>query len=279
VTIHDPVTPTTAPWLLSPATQCPGDLLSDIVKAMTAVQVHRTGDVAEIVLSRPEQYNAMNMAWVADMADAVAELERNKPGIVVVRGEGRVFCAGLDLNMLAAEGMPVGFYEQQEQAFVGLERLDRLVVAQIHSYCLGGGLQLALACDIRILSEDAVLGLPAAHEGLPPGMATWRLPRFVGLGRAMRLAVGGERFHAEEALAIGLADHVLPADGFREAAAELVARYLAVPQDAARATKELVRSAFDTDFATAYARSRELVAQCLAGPDVAAAREAWRTRR
>jgi enoyl-CoA hydratase len=246
---------------------------------MTAVQVRRKGDVAEIVLSRPEKLNAMDMAWVNGLVDAVAEVEREKPGIVVLRGEGKAFCAGLDLDMLAARSMPDGFYALQEQAFLGLERLDRLVIAQIHGYCLGGGLQLALACDIRILSRDAVLGLPAAAEGLPPGMATWRLPRFVGLGRAMRLAVGGERLAADEALAIGLADHVLPADGFADAAAGLVAHYLAVPQGAARATKELVRSAFDTDFATAHTRSRELVEQCLAGQDVAAARAAWVARR
>lgn len=245
---------------------------------MTAVQVRRAGEVAEIVLARPEKLNAMNMAWVTELVAAVAALERDKPEIVLVRGEGRAFCAGLDLDMLAAESMPDGFYALQEEAFVGLERLDRLVVAQIHGYCLGGGLQLALACDIRILADDAVLGLPAAAEGLPPGMATWRLPRFVGLGRAMRLSVGGERVGAAEALAIGLADHVLPAAGFPDAAAGLVARYLAVPRGAARATKELVRSAFDTDFATAHARSRALVADCLAGEDVAAARAAWAGR-
>ncbi len=251
----------------------------DKVCAMGTVQVRRVGEVAEIVLSRPEKLNAMNMAWVNGLVEAVASLGRDKPAIVVVRGEGRAFCAGLDLDMLAAESMPDGFYALQEEAFVGLERLDRLVIAQIHGYCLGGGLQLALACDIRILAEDAVLGLPAAAEGLPPGMATWRLPRFVGMGRAMRLSVGGERIGAREALAIGLADHVLPVADFADAAAGLVAHYLAVPQGAARATKELVRSAFDTDFAAAHARSRALVAECLAGPDVAAARAAWSARR
>src|SRR6476619_2248745 len=236
---------------------------------MEAVQVRRVGEIAEIVLSRPEKLNAMNMAWVTGLVEAVASLERDKPGIVVVRGEGRAFCAGLDLDMLAAESMPDGFYAQQEEAFIGLERLDRLVIAQIHGYCLGGGLQLALACDIRILAEDAVLGLPAAAEGLPPGMATWRLPRFVGVGRAMRLCVGGERIGADAALGIGLADHVLPVADFAEAANGLLTQYLAVPQGAARATKELVRSAFDTDFDAAHARSRALVAECLAGPDVA----------
>jgi enoyl-CoA hydratase/carnithine racemase len=229
----------------------------------TAVILNRRDEVGEIVLNRPQRLNAMNLAWVSDLAAAVAALTADPPEIVLVRGAGRAFCSGMDLDMLAADGMPERFYPLQEEAFRGLEELDRLVVAQVHGYCLGGGLQLALACDLRIASEDTVLGLPAAREGLPPGMAPWRLPRFVGLGRAMRLAVSGEPVDAAEAAAIGLVDHVLPADGFAEGAAALVARYLAVPRAAARATKELIRGSYGTDFATAHARSRELVAECL----------------
>ena len=136
-----------------------------------SVILHRRGEVGEIVLNRPERLNAMNLAWVTDLAAAVTVLAADPPEIVVVRGEGRAFCSGMDLDMLAADGMPERFYPLQEEAFRGLEELDRLVVAQIHGYCLGGGLQLALACDLRIASADAVLGLPAAREGLPPG---WR---------------------------------------------------------------------------------------------------------
>jgi enoyl-CoA hydratase len=244
-----------------------------------AVVVRRDGDVAEIVLRRPHKLNAMNLAFVEDLDRAVAEVAGDPPEMVVVKGEGRAFCAGLDLDMLGAEGMPPRFYPLQERALRALEDLDRIVIAQIHGYCLGGGLQLALACDLRIVSRDAVLGLPAALEGLPPGMAPWRLPRFVGLGRAMRLAVGGDRLGAEEALAIGLADHLVEADGFAEGAAALVERYRAVPQAAARATKELVRGAFDVGFEAAYARSRELVERCLADPEAAGARQAWARRR
>ena len=243
------------------------------------VVIYRGGDGAEIVLDRPEKLNAMNMALVQDLDQAVAAVVDDPPEIVVVRGAGRAFCAGLDLDMLGTEGMPALFYPLQERAFRALEGLDRIVVAQIQGYCLGGGLQLALACDIRIVSDDAVLGLPAALEGLPPGMAPWRLPRFIGLGRAMRLAIGGDRIGAAEALALGLADHVLPSDGFAERAAAVVERYRAVPQAAARATKELVRSAFDVDFDAAHARSRELVERCLADPDAAGARAAWTRRR
>jgi enoyl-CoA hydratase len=243
------------------------------------VVVRREGGVAEIVLSRPDKLNAMNLAWVQDMDRAVAAVVDDPPEIVVVRGEGRAFCTGLDLDMLGAEGMPPGFFPLQERAFRALEELDRIVIALIHGYCLGGGLQLALACDLRVVSEDAVLALPAALEGLPAGMAPWRLPRFVGLGRAMRLAVGGDRIDAGEALALGLADHVVPSDQFAEHAAAVVARYQAVPQLAARATKALARSAFDVGFDAACARAHELIERCLADPSAAAARATWAHRR
>jgi enoyl-CoA hydratase/carnithine racemase len=244
-----------------------------------AVVLERTGRVAEIVLNRPGKLNAMDMRWMRDLVAAVEAVAADPEDIVVVRGAGRAFCAGMDLDMLAEEGMPEEFYPLQERAFSALEALDRVVVAQIHGYCLGGGLQLALACDIRIVSEDAVLGLPAAREGLPPGMATWRLPRFVGLGRALRLAIKGERIGAAEAERIGLADHLIGAEDFAAGAGRLVQDYLELPQAAARATKRMVRSAFDDDFASAFERSRALVLECLRTAEAAEARAAWAARR
>ncbi|HZU05989.1 MAG TPA: enoyl-CoA hydratase/isomerase family protein [Chloroflexota bacterium] len=244
-----------------------------------AVRVQRDGPVAEIVLDRPTVLNAMNLAWVAGLGRAVSEVAAAEDvEIVVVRGEGRAFCAGLDLTMLAERGLPAEFYPLQEAAFTALEHLDRLVIAQVQGYCLGGGLQLAIACDLRIASADAVFALPASKEGLFPGMAVWRLPRLIGLGRAMHLAVSGEQVDAAEARAMGLVDYVCPAAGFGAAARAIVERYLAVPQTAARATKCLMRTAFERDFASVYRESLPLLERCLDSPDVAAARAAW-TRR
>jgi enoyl-CoA hydratase/carnithine racemase len=174
--------------------------------------------------------------------------------------------------------MPPDFFALQESAFTALERLPAIVIAQIHGYCLGGGLQLALACDIRIAREDALLGLPAALEGLPPGAAAWRLPRFVGVGRALRLSLLGKPVTAGEALTMGLVDHVLPGDGFLESARELVEQYADVPHLAAAGIKELVRTAFDVTFDRAYDRAREIISDCLLGPDVVAAKQAWADR-
>jgi enoyl-CoA hydratase/carnithine racemase len=244
------------------------------------VYVRRDRAVAEIVLDRPAKLNAFNLQLLHDLEAAVGELAGGEvPRVVLVRGEGRAFCAGLDLDMMSEQGMPPDFFAAQERAFTALERLPAIVVVQLHGHCLGGGLQLALACDIRIAGEDALLGLPAALEGLVPGMACWRLPRVVGTGRAMRLAVLGTPIDAAEALAIGLVDHLLPADGFPAAAREIVDRYAAVPPTAAAGVKEMVRSAFDLPFDTAFGRARELVAEGLRGPDAEAARRAWAARR
>lgn len=243
------------------------------------ITLGRDGAVAEIVLNRPEKLNAMNLDWVRELAWTVAELAVDPPRVVVIRGAGRAFCSGLDLDMMGEHGMPPEFFSLQEQAFTALERLPAIVVAQIHGYCLGGGLQLALACDIRIVSEDATLGLPAALEGLPPGMAAWRLPRFVGTGRALRLALSGKPIDAAEAFALGLADHIVPTANFAVAARELVDEYAAVPHGAAVGIKEQVRTSFDLTFENAYARSREIIAECLKEPDIETAKQAWAARR
>ena len=236
--------------------------------------------VGEILLNRPDKLNALSLDLVQDLEKAVAELTAEpQPRVVVVRGAGRSFCSGLDLDMMAEQGMPPDFFPAQERAFTALERMRSIVVAQIHGYCLGGGLQLALACDIRIASADARLGLPAALEGLVPGAAPWRLPRFVGMGRALRLAVLGQPVDAAEAHDIGLVDHLLPTENFTASAAEVVRQYTDVPATAAAGIKEMVRSAFDVTFDAAYDRARELIDDCLRAPEARAAQRMWAERR
>lgn len=244
------------------------------------IRTSRDGEVAEIVLDRPAKLNAMNVDWIRQFHDAVLSLEGDPDlRVVIIRGEGRAFCAGLDQDMMAAEGMPPEFFPGQEAAFTALERLPAVVVALIHGYCLGGGLQLAVSCDIRIASEDALLGAPAALEGLPPGVAPWRLPRFIGIGRAMRLCLTGEHLAGADAERIGLVDHLLPTDGFLEAGRALAHEYTRTPHGAAVAIKHMVRGSFDTDFGSAFAYSQDTITELLDGDDVAAGRRAWAERR
>jgi enoyl-CoA hydratase/carnithine racemase len=243
------------------------------------VVVRRSDGIAEIVLNRPDKLNAINLDWVRELDAAVGELSGGAPvRVVVIRGAGRAFCSGLDLDMMGEQGMPPDFFPLQEKAFTALERMPAIVIAQIHGYCLGGGLQLALACDIRIASQGTMLGLPAALEGLVPGVAGWRLPRFVGVGRALRLAVLGKPVDATEAREMGLVDHLLPGDGFPEAAREIIREYAELPSRAAVGTKEMVRSAFDVTFDAAFNRATEIIDECLRAPDRHTASQAWAQR-
>jgi enoyl-CoA hydratase len=245
------------------------------VMAAEPVVVDVRAPVATIALNRPERLNALDLRLVRAL-DEAAERVAAEPDVhvVVVRGSGRSFCAGLDLDMFAADGMPPGFYAHQEGAFRRFETMAKTVIAAIHGHCLGGGVQLAAACDIRVASRDAALGLPAIDEGLFPGLAPYRLPRLVGKGRAASLILTGRRLDAREALDIGLVDHVV---GDLEAGLdEVVATYVRAPRAAAAASKRLMALGYDAPFAEVLAESERLLDECLRAPEVARARAARR---
>jgi enoyl-CoA hydratase/carnithine racemase len=245
---------------------------------MPPVLVETHAPVATVTLNRPDKLNALDLALVTAL-DEAAERVGAEPDVqvVIVRGNGRSFCAGLDLDMFAAEGMPPGFFAHQEGAFRRFETMDRTVIAAIHGHCLGGGVQLAAACDIRVAAADADLGLPAIDEGLFPGLAPYRLPRLVGRGRAAELILTGRRLDAQAALAIGLVDHVVP--DLETALAELVAAYVRAPRAAAAASKRLMALGYEAPFAEVLAESERLLAECLRAPEVARAQAAWKARR
>ncbi len=237
------------------------------------------GPLARITLNRPDVLNAENLAWVQALEAAVRTVATESGvRVVLVRGAGRAFCAGMDLEMLSREGIPDGFYEGQERAFRELELMDKITIATLHGYCLGGGVQLAISCDIRVCSTDCRLGLPAVQEGIFPGMAVFRLPRLIGLGPARRLILSGEIIGPEEALRLGLIDHLVPAESFEAGVAEVLTTYLDAPRTASTASKQLIERALDAPFETVYRESLPLLAECLASPDVESAREAWRRR-
>lgn len=245
----------------------------------SAVLVQLEGPLARMTLNRPAVLNAMNLAWVQALEAAVDRVAAEpEVRVVLIGGAGRAFCAGLDLDMLGREGMPAGFYESQERAFRALELMDKIVIAALHGYCLGGGLQLAIACDIRVCATDCRLGLPAVREGLFPGMAPFRLPRLIGLGPARRLILSGELLAPDEALRVGLVDHLVPTERFEAGLAEVLEIYLAAPRSAGIASKRLLRRALDAPFDAIYEESRPLLVDCLASPEVAAAAHAWRRR-
>jgi enoyl-CoA hydratase len=192
--------------------------------------------VHTVVLSRPAARNAVDGPTAALLADAFREFDADPAAsVAVLWGEGGGFCAGADLkafgseraNRVAATGDgPMGPTRM---------RLRKPVVAAISGHAVAGGLELAIWCDLRVMEEDAVLGVFCRRWGVPLiDGGTVRLPRLIGAGRAMDLILTGRPVGAEEALAIGLVDRVVPAGGARAAAEELAARIAAFPQTCLR---------------------------------------------
>jgi len=207
------------------------------------------GPLAYITLNRPEVLNAMNIAWPQELRSITKALSRNKTvKVVVISGAGRAFCSGIDLKALSGTGMPLKWFRDTERAFRSVEELKQFVICAAHRYCIGGGLQLALASDLRIVTDDTRFALTAVKECLIPGMGTFRLARYVGLGRAKRIALSGEYINAQEAHAMGLVDHVVPEADFDRTVKELRQSYLKIASEGQRQTKHLLNLAFDLDW-------------------------------
>jgi enoyl-CoA hydratase/carnithine racemase len=228
-----------------------------------------TGEkVARLTLNRPRVLNAMNFEAALELNRAV-EAVRDDPAVrlLLIRGAGRAFCTGIDLKELAAHETPPEYYEQWDRALRIVERMEKFVVCAMHGYALGGGLQLALASDIRIATADCVLGLPAIQESIIPGLATLRLPRFVGLGRAKRMIFSGESIDGGRGFELGLVDHLVDAARFDEEVETLVESYLRTCSEGARQAKALLALAGDLPHAAFFEEYLRRQAIALASPD------------
>jgi len=240
--------------------------------------LYRTdGPIAHITLNRPEVLNAEDMTFLADMTEAVHALRDDKEArVAIVTGAGRAFCSGVDLKALSSGRIDLSFFTGLEPLWDILENCDKAVICGIQSYCLGGGLQIALACDLRIASDDAILGLPAVKECLVPGVGPFRLPRLIGMGRARELLLLGETVDARRALEIGLVNEVVPRADLQSRCLALSERFLSIPRTSMIQTKRLSNLAFQTDYA-GYMRAYVPAQQaCLASPEHQAALTAYR---
>jgi enoyl-CoA hydratase len=205
-----------------------------------SVRSEKSGPVTTIVLARPEVRNAVDRTTAAALADAFRAFEADDGArVAVLYGEGGTFCAGADLGALARGDANV--VSPEGDAPMGPSRmlLSKPVIAAVSGHAVAGGLELALLCDLRVVEETAVFGVFCRRFGVPLiDGGTVRLPRLIGLSRALDLILTGRAVHAAEALAIGLANRVVPA-GSARAAAELLAADLArFPQETMRGDRE-----------------------------------------
>ena len=178
------------------------------------ILVAHHGASALITLNRPDKLNAMSMMLKAELVRALQELDnRDETRVIVITGAGaKAFTAGADIHEFQGRTSIEQWHMYEHGTlYDAVDRTTKPILAMINGYCFGGGLELAMACDIRIASERATLGQTEINIGIiPGGGASQRLPRLVGLGNALKLTLTGDRIDAAEALRVGLVDEVVP---------------------------------------------------------------------
>lgn len=203
------------------------------------VRVERNGPVTTVIMDRPEARNAVNGPAAAALLAAFEEFDRDESAsVAVLWGDNGTFCAGADLKAFGTPDMNPA--HRTGPGPMGPTRmvLSKPVIAAVSGFAVAGGLELSLWCDLRVAEEDAVFGVFCRRWGVPLiDGGTVRLPRLIGHSRAMDLILTGRAVDAQEALAIGLANRVVPSGGAREAAEQLAAELAALPQQCMRADR------------------------------------------
>ena len=226
------------------------------------------GPLARLRLNRPEVLNAANWAWVQDLVKATEYLAQSaETRVVIVSGEGRAFCSGLDVKELAQGHLTPEWFATWERGVIGLANLDAITIAAIHGYCLGGGLQVAVACDLLVASSNAVLSIPAVREGLVAALGPMRITRLIGAGAAKYLCLLGRRFSADEGLSMGLISEVVAPDELEQRAMDLAQELLAIPFTALRHTKRQINRSFEQDSTTLMEEMVAAQIDCLHSPE------------
>ena len=207
--------------------------------------LEKDGPITTLTINRPEKYNAVNNATVEEIDQALDRLEADQElRVVILTGSGeKAFVAGADIEELEKRDTLLGRTEtrRRQEVYSRIEQLDVPSIAAINGWALGTGLELTLVCTLRIASSKAKMGQPEVKLGIIPGAGgTFRLPRLVGLGRAMEMILTGEPITADEALSIGLVNRVVPPEKLVEEVRALAETIVARPKLAVQYAKEAV---------------------------------------
>ena len=236
--------------------------------------------VATITLNRPAVLNALDLALTAELAEAAEAAARDDAvWVVAVRGAGRAFSSGMDRRALSAGEIGEPFYRNWVRALNVLDDMDKLSVAVLHGYSIGGGLQLAVACDVRLAAEDAIIGLGATQHGLIPDGSVLRLARLVGLGRAKELTLLNDRIPPRAALAMGLVNWVVPAADLDRELAAIADKALHASRTATGHAKRLLHASFHTDPRAMVENVMRAQEACMASWEIEEANRAWDEKR
>ena len=238
---------------------------------MAFVEVTKKDHIAVVTMNRPEALNALNKAVFTDLEVALDDVEKDdEVYVVIITGAGRAFIAGADIGEMApmnvAEGL--AFSELGNRILMRVDMMEKPTIAAVNGFALGGGCEMALACDIRIASEKAKFGQPEVGLGIIPGFGgTQRMARIIGTGPAMELIYTADTIDAQRALEIGMVNHVVPADQLMDEAMKLAQKICANAQKAIRASKLAIRRGIDCDISTAVSYESLAFATCFGTED------------
>jgi enoyl-CoA hydratase/carnithine racemase len=233
------------------------------------IQSSQDGNVALLRLNRPEARNALSPELMEALAGELERLDSDpEVRCVVIAGSDKVFAAGADIKAMAARSFAEALRHPAAAFWRRLAAIKTPMVAAVSGYALGGGCELALACDMIVAAEGATFGQPEINLGIiPGGGGTQRLARVLGKQRAMELVLTGKRFDAETARELGLVNRIAPADGWLEEAMGLAAEVAAKPPIAARLAKQAVLVAEETALSPGVENERRLYELAMATED------------
>ena len=226
--------------------------------------------ICVLTVSAPKSLNALNSALLKEMDDFISHIGK-EVRVLIITGDGeKSFVAGADIsemqNLNAEQGETFG--RLGAQVFRKIETLDIPVIAAVNGFALGGGCELAMACDIRICSENAKFGQPEVGLGIIPGFSgTYRLAKLVGMGYAKEMIYTGKAIRADEALRIGLVNAIYPQAELMEQAMAMAAKICAMAPIAVRYAKQCINAEYDLDAADAIAYENVMFGKCFATQD------------
>lgn len=245
--------------------------------------IEKQNRIAVVKINHPEALNALNTAILLELGQVFDELAADvEVDVVILTGVGRSFVAGADIAEMSAKNAAEGksFGRLGATVFRKIELMEKPVIAAVNGFALGGGCELAMACDIRIASSKAKFGQPEVGLGITPGFSgTQRLPRLVGLGKAKELIYTAAVINAEEAYHIGLVNAVVEPEKLMDKVLEMATAIATKAQLAVRYSKEAINRGIETDIETGIDIETSLFGMCFATRDQKEGMEAFLQKR
>jgi enoyl-CoA hydratase len=232
------------------------------------ILVEIIGQIGIIKINRPQALNALNIETIHELNDVVHQWSREDDiKVIIITGEGKAFVAGADIAEMKdmTRQQAIDFSEMGQRVFSLIESQEKPVIAAVNGFALGGGCELAMACDIRIASDKAKLGQPEVNLGVIPGFAgTQRLARMVGTAKAKELIFTGDMVDAQTALSIGLVNQVVPLENLMNAVMEMAKKIASKGPIAIKLAKRVISRGVETDFATGSSFEVNAFGECFA---------------